>query len=338
MSLALAMLFLAAEGSFLSEALELDQRLRGTESALNEARAERELLRVESSRLQGELAAAQLRYGEVYKGYEKRVRALARMSPGSRLLMLGNSDSLRAYLRDSRLLRRITQADQTIASERARVAKRISTLESAARKRERDAQALEDSLKTQRDRLAALRAEKIAMLDQLARDPTVAKRVRAEAARARRELGALVEKLEPRGPLKERFSDNRGRLPWPSTAPIRARFGEELEREFGTTVRHNGIDFGAPAGSTVQTIAPGTAVYADWLRGYGLLAIIDHGGGYHSLYAHLADTTLRPGDRVELGDQVGVVGDSGSLRGTLLYFELREQGVAIDPSPWLRPE
>ncbi len=338
-ALAGMLLLLAPDGgSFLSDALELDRKLREVEAAVENAREQREQLRLATSRLEGELASARLRYEEVYEHYERRIRALARMPRGARLVMLGNSESLRDYLRTSRLLRRIARADRTVATERATVAVRVAKLESEARAREADAAALEERLRTVRDRLAELRAQKLALLDQLARDETVASRVRREAERARRELGALVEKLEPRGALRKRFAENRGRLPWPTSGEIRTRFGQEVEREFGTAVKHNGIDFHAPTGTPAQTIAPGSVAFADWLKGFGQLVIVDHGGGYHSLYAHLRSVEVAVGDAVEIGDRIGSVGDSGSLRGTTLYFELRKDGAAVDPTPWLRPE
>lgn len=335
---AATVVLLAPANEFLADALELDQKLRATEVAVEEARSERERLRIETSRLEGELAAARLRHREVYEQYERRVRALAKMPKGARLLMLGSSESLRDYLRTSRLLRRVARADRTVALQRARAAERVERLEAEARAREADAAALEQRLRSERDRLAELRAQKLALLEQLARDATVAARVRREAANARRELGALVDKLEPRGALRARFADNRGRLPWPTSGELGARYGQDVEREFGTRVKHNGLDFIAPTGTPVQTVAPGSVAYADWLRGYGQLVIVDHGGGYHSLYAHLQAVTVTSGDAVELGDVVGSVGDSGSLRGTVLYFELRKDGAAIDPASWLRPE
>jgi murein hydrolase activator len=75
--------------------------------------------------------------------------------------------------------------------------------------------------------------------------------------------------------------------------------------------------------------------YAGWLRGYGNLLILDHGGGYHTLVAHLSSVTPGVGDRVAAGDSVGEVGETGSLKGAYLYFEIRRSGQALDPAPWL---
>jgi septal ring factor EnvC (AmiA/AmiB activator) len=79
-------------------------------------------------------------------------------------------------------------------------------------------------------------------------------------------------------------------------------------------------------------------VHAGWFKGYGNLVIVDHGGGYHSLVAHLAAMRTAQGEDVEAGSVLGTVGDSGSLKGAYLYFELREKGKPVDPAAWLQGE
>ena len=77
-------------------------------------------------------------------------------------------------------------------------------------------------------------------------------------------------------------------------------------------------------------------VFADWLRGYGRVVILDHGGQYHTLCAHLASVAVAVDDHVETGTKLGTVGDTGSMRGTVLYFEVRHHGLPEDPAAWLR--
>ena len=146
----------------------------------------------------------------------------------------------------------------------------------------------------------------------------------------------MVGKLLPAGRQSSSFAGNKGRLPWPATGTVDVAFGSQVERDFGTVTTQNGLDIRAPAGTRVQAVADGHVVFADWLRGYGQLVIIDHGKGYHTLYAHLGAIDVKRGAPVKQGLQIGSVGDTGSLRGTLLYFELRQASVAVDPARWLR--
>lgn len=108
-------------------------------------------------------------------------------------------------------------------------------------------------------------------------------------------------------------------------------------RAFGfkdVTTRHSGLTWKIPAGAEVKATGGGVVVFAQTFEGYGNVVIVDHGGGYHSLYAHLSKPSVATGTRVERGHVLGISGDTGSLEGPKLYFELRHDGKPIDPVPW----
>jgi septal ring factor EnvC (AmiA/AmiB activator) len=119
---------------------------------------------------------------------------------------------------------------------------------------------------------------------------------------------------------------------WPLTGSMIAGFGGKLP----DGRRSEGVLIGAAAGSDVTAVADGQVVFADWMNGYGMILIVDHGGGVMSLYAH-NDALLRDaGDRVRKGDAVARVGNSGGQGRPALYFELRRGGKPVDPRSWLR--
>ncbi len=123
-----------------------------------------------------------------------------------------------------------------------------------------------------------------------------------------------------------------GGLGWPLSGNLLARYGGKLPD--GRT--SSGVLIGAPAGSTITAVADGTVVFSDWMTGYGMILIVDHGNGYMSLYAH-NDTLLRDaGAAVKKGDAVAKVGNSGGQGVTALYFELRRNGQPVDPGSWLQ--
>ncbi len=157
-----------------------------------------------------------------------------------------------------------------------------------------------------------------------------------EKRAAKQHLADMVHNLTPKAPLEARFVANRGLLPWPAAGRIDVRFGQRVEHTFGTVTSHNGLDIRVPSGTPVQAVAGGRTVFADWLQGYGQLVIVDHGEHFHTLVAHLGSIAVKSGDEVEQGTILGTVGDTGSLRGTVLYFEIRQSGVPVDPSSWLR--
>ena len=100
--------------------------------------------------------------------------------------------------------------------------------------------------------------------------------------------------------------------------------------------RSEGVLIGAPVGSPVRAVADGQVVYAEWMTGYGLLLIVDHGNGYMSLYAHNDALLKDAGDTVKRGDAVGSVGNSGGQGRPALYFELRRNGQPVNPNIWLQ--
>ena len=128
----------------------------------------------------------------------------------------------------------------------------------------------------------------------------------------------------------------RGQLPWPADGRVVAGFGRQVHPRFGTeTIRH-GLDIEAPDGAEIRAVHVATVLYRGWLKGYGNLVVLDHGEGYYTLYAHASEVLVDEGDRVRAGQRIARVGETGSVEGPRLYFEVRYQGQAQDPLAWLR--
>lgn len=129
------------------------------------------------------------------------------------------------------------------------------------------------------------------------------------------------------------FSQQRGTLALPTNGKLESLFGTPVAN---SSVNWQGDLFHAPLGTDVRSVYAGTVVYADWLRGYGLLIIIDHGNGYMSLYGRNNALYRKEGDKVSSGDKIATVGESGGFTSPALYFEIRHDGVALNPKPWLK--
>jgi septal ring factor EnvC (AmiA/AmiB activator) len=127
------------------------------------------------------------------------------------------------------------------------------------------------------------------------------------------------------------FLELQGQLPWPVQGGIVERFGS---RRFETT--WDGTVIGAREGAAIHAVAAGRVVYADWLRGYGLMIIVDHGKGFMSLYAFNQSLHKSVGEYVRTGDTVASVGRSGGRSSAALYFGIRQKGRAVDPEKWCR--
>jgi septal ring factor EnvC (AmiA/AmiB activator) len=132
------------------------------------------------------------------------------------------------------------------------------------------------------------------------------------------------------------FRKYKGTLPWPVKGKIAVKYGAQEDPTFKTPVFRNGIYIEARDGSVVKSSHKGKVVYADWFKGYGQLVIVNHGSGYHSLYANLSEIFLKSGDIIKERTQIGKVGSSGLLARPSLYFEIRYKGKPLDPAQWLK--
>lgn len=230
-----------------------------------------------------------------------------------------------------------TQKQQaaTLAADRRERAQTVAALDERFKDRREKEQALGQDARALETLLANLRA---AAARAEAERRAAARRAAAEKAAAERAARQAAAEGRPAPPTKvppavaSAPAPKVGGLGWPLSGNLLARYGGKLPD--GRT--SSGVLIGAPAGSTVTAVADGTVVFSDWMTGYGMILIVDHGNGYMSLYAH-NDTLLKDaGARVSRGDAVAKVGNSGGQGVTALYFELRRGGQPVNPDSWLQ--
>jgi len=200
---------------------------------------------------------------------------------------------------------------ERLASLEADSRRELSAVDTARAERTRALRAVNAQIRNQSDSIAKLKREAAALEKLLA------------------DLRKALRDLPPAG--GQAFEKVRGRLSWPVPGKITARFGQPR----GGGLRWNGVMIETGRGSEVRALYDGRIAYADWLPGMGLLLIIDH-GGYMSLYAHNEQLFKSAGDRVEGGEVVATVGDSGGRSQPGLYLEIRRGAQPVDPVPWFR--
>jgi septal ring factor EnvC (AmiA/AmiB activator) len=206
-----------------------------------------------------------------------------------------------------------------------------------------------DKLERDEKRLAALINQLSRVLAEQARREAEREAARKAKDSAPKELTAPRPTPAPPSPVPtppvrpdaepppgSQFAQMRGRLPMPVVGEITGRFGTPRKVEgAGTAPTWKGIFIRAPAGTGVRAVAVGQVVFADWLRGFGNLMVIDHGEGFLSVYGNNESLLRNVGDRVAVGDVVAAVGNTGGIEQTGLYFELRFQGRPFDPLKWV---
>lgn len=192
-------------------------------------------------------------------------------------------------------------------------ARDVKVLAGARDQRARTLAQVQSKIKTRNDQLAKLQSEARAL-----------EKLVEELRRAIEEFPELAE---------QPFQRVKGKLPWPVKGSLLARFGQVRA---GGPLKWQGVVIGANRGTQVRSPYYGRVVYADWLPGLGLLVVVDHGGGYMSLYGHNEQVYRRVGDRVSPGDALSAVGDAAGIGKPGLYFEIRKGRAPLDPSAWLQ--
>lgn len=319
-----------------------NRQLEETERALAEIHQRLDTLQAERRQLDEEMVALEQRRHALQAerdaqrdALRAQLGALYRLGRAPQLKLLLNQsdparlDRLQTYLnylsraRHQRL-EALDRLDEALATNRDALGQRQDRLTSLA-----------EQLQTQRAALAQRMHEREALLADLdARHASEQARMEAlhqDHAHAERKLGQVRQALKrlERQPPSTAIAKTQGRLPWPVQGSVVSAFGS------GDGVHRNGLVIAATEGTRVRVIHPGRVVFADWMRGFGNLLIVDHGDDIMSLYAHVQRFHAAVGERVERNEVVAAVGNTGGQTQPALYFEVRRAGQPIDPAGWI---
>ncbi|AJE03176.1 murein hydrolase activator EnvC family protein [Geobacter pickeringii] len=322
----------------------LNQDLKGAEQ--NITRTEKEIDRVkgETERKKQEI---QRRLVSVYKAGEI-----------GNLRMFYSSGTFPQMVENLRYMRGVIENDRRLFAEYNGKVAELSTLKTrleadAARKGKllsgiaRKKQEVEEEKQKKSSYLTKVRQDKQQYLSSLRELQVNAHRLQSMVekleAMSRKSYTSKADKGATKGPSRDLppvpdkgFGSQRGRLSMPVSGDLVGRFGRHKHPEFNSYTVNNGISIVASAGADIHAVYEGKVIFADYFKGYGNMVIIDHGGGYFSLYAHASRIARRVGAQVTRNEVVASVGDVDSPRGPMLYFELRYQGKPVDPAPWFR--
>jgi septal ring factor EnvC (AmiA/AmiB activator) len=344
------------EVSILAELERMDRTL---------AKKRGELRRLDGriARLEAELTALEGQRGRtaedlvVQQGMvTARLRALERLrgQPADPTSGAETGEQARARAIDG--LTRIARVDLSRLVQVGDTAEHLSARREAVARGRRELVALRQAVESERLAMNEEAERRRSLLAEVRDDRATHERTAAELQEASQRLEALVRELArraaqvavraPARPASVRpggpeappvgLGAHRGQLPWPAEGRIVGGFGRQVHPRFGTETFRQGVDIEAAEGVSIRAVYAGTVLYRGWLKGYGNLIILDHGQGYYTLYAHASEVTVEEGDRVKAGQGIGRVGETGSLAGPRLYFEVRYQGRPEDPEQWLR--
>ncbi len=212
----------------------------------------------------------------------------------------------------------------------------LQVLEQQLQQETRRQQALRQRYQEQQSALRQQRQQRQALIQRLEQELARSQRKLAQLQADQQRLAKLTRAIRQAAPPPRRshtrFARLKGKLIWPVEGRIRHRFGSL--RPTGK-LRWQGVVIAAQAGTPVRAVADGRVVFADWMRGFGFLIIVDHGGDYFSLYGHNQRLLKGVGERVRQGETLATVGNSGGQKTPALYFEIRYRGKAVNPRQWM---
>jgi len=320
---------------------EARDALRDSERAISDANRALARLAAEARQVRGEAGRIAAQRESLGREIAKREAGIERMLVAS--ASAGAPDALRVALSGSdpadigrRLyyLGQISRAAAGLIGEQRSAIAELERLAAAAAGRAERLREIERASRADRDRLLAERRERRRLLQTLAVDIRKNRKeirvLRADEARLARVIAAIGASTSS---LKDSFSALRGRLSLPVRGELTQRFGAPRGAA-GTEAK--GVFIRAPEGQPVRAIARGQVVYANWMRGFGNLLIVDHGESYLSIYANNESLLKELGDPVAPGEPIATTGASGGNEQTGLYFEMRHLGRAFDPLRWVK--
>jgi septal ring factor EnvC (AmiA/AmiB activator) len=320
---------------------QAEQRLQAADKALAEAARKLRDTQGRQQRLERESANLNRQQQQLQQQLAEQQQLLAEQLKSA--YSLGQHDYSRLLLnqqdtgRLERVLTYYQYFNQARLRQLAQINHTVSELEQVKQQLANQQQQLQtelSALQQQQQQLSEARSSQQASVNEL---QALLKQQGNQLSYLRQNETTLQKTINELRRLAERNRDlsgltaGRGKYPWPLRGRVLQRFGQN--RQGGLASR--GILIQGASGANVQSIADGRVIYADWLKGYGWVIVVDHGKGFMSLYGHNQSLLKQPGDNVRAGDAIAQVGASGGQADPALYFEIREKGEAVNPLNWL---
>jgi septal ring factor EnvC (AmiA/AmiB activator) len=346
------------EAGLLAELEAVDRRLTGKrkqvanlDGRIKKAQSDVASFQGEISRLQGQRAGQEDALG-------RRLQALYKLqAQGGVLPLLFSSNDPGAQAVQLRHLTILARVDARLIREYRVTSEGLAERKAGLEARQKELGVLRTEAEAERADADREAAKRLGLLARVKDERVYHDRVVGELSEAARRLETFIRDLQEKqrrmakvpsparaqdgASVREHAGDRgwalRSRLLWPAEGKVVSEYGAQIHPRFGTKTFRNGIDIDVAEGTGIVAVYGGQVLYTGWFRGYGNLIIVDHGTEYYTLYGHAAEIKVKEGDEVRQGQMIGTVGDTGSLRGPRLYFEVRHEGKPQDPARWLQP-
>jgi septal ring factor EnvC (AmiA/AmiB activator) len=279
-----------------------------------------------------EAARLEERLDEIRQKFCQRLKIRYCQPPGRWLDYLDSEADLTENINALVYGRRVLEADKRLQKSYLTLLTEIKTRHVELERRH---QFLDHLKQQQADKMAALE-ENIAKKNELLYKIKHQVAEHKKLVRELEEVAAKLKRMTVKAESPEScFASLKGRLPMPVDGAVISFFGIEKDSRFATVTRNKGIEIETESGAPVKVVCQGKVVFASWMKGYGNLLVVDHGGGYYSVYAHLDKFACKLNDQLKTREVVGGVGQGAFSDTPSLYFEIRKDGVPEDPLIWI---
>nr|MDJ0830798.1 peptidoglycan DD-metalloendopeptidase family protein [Desulfobacterales bacterium] len=271
----------------------------------------------------------------------KRLVALYKLNWLGRYHVFASAQSIDQLFERKAALERILESDHHFWRRLIEDKQQLSDILLALNRQKEDKLAVDAKFRAQIQKLSRERAKRNKLLKAIRSQKSLGLAAIEVLKEASKELDRKIESLNQeirsiRKAVKNAFAAFKGLLKIPVKGKIISSFGYYKDPELNVENFRSGIDIQAERGDPIRSVSDGQTLYSDWFKGFGNMIIIDHGDNYYTVYAHADELFKAKGDPVEMGEVIGTVGDTGSITGAKLYFEIRHRGKAQDPLAWLK--
>jgi murein DD-endopeptidase MepM/ murein hydrolase activator NlpD len=320
------------ERRLLQELEGIDRTREEAEARLQDLLREQQATAARARRAAAELAATEQRLRQRRARLRARLRDVYRYGRWGYADVLVGADDVAGFISRWHLVTAVVRADTDALEEYAADVRRRREMLDALERDRAVLQALAAQAAARRDLLASQEQAKRTLLERVQAERAAYEQVVRELEQASRDLEVLIQRAQGG---RRRLGVAQAGVPfvfsWPARGVFTSGFGIRRHPLFGIRHLHRGTDIAAPYGAAVLAAAPGRVIYAGWFGGYGKIVVLDHGGGVSTLYGHLSAILVRPDDVVTRGQIIGRVGSTGFSTGPHVHFEIRIDGVPVDP-------
>jgi murein hydrolase activator len=335
--------FSRREADIISTLNQVDLALNRTRKRTSDMRREIERLekKITDATRESEDLNARIKANEHYVA--KRLVALYKLNWMGKFHVLASAENLHELLQRKTAIERILAYDEKVMNELRdnRLSLEATRSQLKAHRDKKRIRAVE--YQKQIDRMADERTHRSKLLAHVRKEKSTQQAAIESLKQAAQELDKKIQNLST-GSAAPDYNEYTGRKPFqaykgllkmPVKGKIVSLFGKFKNTTYNVLNFRSGIEIQTERGEPIQAVYAGKILYADWFKGYGNMIIIDHGDSYYTVYAHIEETFKSTGDAVESGEVIATVGDTGSITGPKLYFEVRHHGKPMDPTQWL---